>query len=248
MKTSERHRLKENELATTVARARDIFGDHVKQIGLVALAVVLVMVAIMGYTIYLGRTSAKAGALYAEAAAIDEATIAPPGEMTLPNQPKPTRTYPSERARAEAALPKYLEVAKAYPSSTAGISALYRSAALLAELGRTKDAQARYQEVIDRDSKAVYKPMAQLAIATLHLRESKYTEAITVLRELSQNRDGNLPVDGVLMQLGEAHRKAGQPVEAERAFTRVVDEFPESVYVADARRQIDELKSGTTRS
>ena len=37
------------------------------------------------------------------------------------------------------------------------------------------------------------------------------------------------------MQLGDAYRRAGRTPEAIRAYTRVVDEFPESAYVSDAR-------------
>jgi outer membrane protein assembly factor BamD (BamD/ComL family) len=38
--------------------------------------------------------------------------------------------------------------------------------------------------------------------------------------------------------------------EAVRAYTRVVDEFPKSPYLADARKQLDELKAaqGASRS
>ena len=43
-------------------------------------------------------------------------------------------------------------------------------------------------------------------------------------------RTSQLPLDGVLMQLGRACARAGKKEEAVRAFTRVVDEFPQSMY------------------
>jgi outer membrane protein assembly factor BamD (BamD/ComL family) len=49
-------------------------------------------------------------------------------------------------------------------------------------------------------------------------------------------------VDGVLMQLGRAALAAGKSDEATRAFTRVVDEFPQSLYVSEAREKIATLK------
>jgi len=51
-----------------------------------------------------------------------------------------------------------------------------------------------------------------------------------------------LPIDGVLMQLGRAYMKAGKKNEAAHAFTRVVEEFPQSLYAADARREMEEAK------
>jgi outer membrane protein assembly factor BamD (BamD/ComL family) len=44
------------------------------------------------------------------------------------------------------------------------------------------------------------------------------------------------------MQLGRTYVRAGRKEEAARAFTRVVEEFPESVYAADARRELAEVK------
>ena len=40
------------------------------------------------------------------------------------------------------------------------------------------------------------------------------------------------------MQLANAYLKAGKTQEARTAFKRVADEFPDSVYVADARKQL----------
>jgi outer membrane protein assembly factor BamD (BamD/ComL family) len=46
----------------------------------------------------------------------------------------------------------------------------------------------------------------------------------------------------VLMELGRAYMKAGKKNEAAHAFSRVVDEFPQSLYIADARREMEEAK------
>jgi outer membrane protein assembly factor BamD (BamD/ComL family) len=44
------------------------------------------------------------------------------------------------------------------------------------------------------------------------------------------------------MQLGRAALAAGKKDEATRAFTRVVDEFPQSLYVSDAKEQLAQMK------
>jgi TolA-binding protein len=59
--------------------------------------------------------------------------------------------------------------------------------------------------------------------------------------ELAARKDGSLPVDAILMQLGRACLTAGKAQEAKQAFTRIVDEFPESTYLPDARRELDNL-------
>ena len=55
------------------------------------------------------------------------------------------------------------------------------------------------------------------------------------------DRDGMLPVDGVLMQLARAYEKAGKAAEARTAYKRVVDEFPDSLYVPAARTELTRL-------
>jgi hypothetical protein len=51
-----------------------------------------------------------------------------------------------------------------------------------------------------------------------------------------------LPVDGVLMQLGRACALAGRKEDAARAFTRVTEEFPQSMYFADAKRELEGVR------
>ena len=44
------------------------------------------------------------------------------------------------------------------------------------------------------------------------------------------------------MQLGRACARAGRKEEAVRAFTRVAEEFPPSLYMADAKRELEEAR------
>jgi outer membrane protein assembly factor BamD (BamD/ComL family) len=59
---------------------------------------------------------------------------------------------------------------------------------------------------------------------------------------MARDPNAQVPVDGVLMQLGRAYARAGRKDEAARAFSRIVDEFPQSLYAADARREMEEVK------
>ena len=55
-------------------------------------------------------------------------------------------------------------------------------------------------------------------------------------------KDGPLPVDGILMQLGRTYLVAGKRADAQQTFNRLVEEFPESPYTSDARRELENLK------
>ncbi len=246
MKATERHKLKENEFARTVAHARQVLEERGRDLGLVLLAIVLALAAVGGYTWWRQSRNDKANTLLAAALAVHEAPVVAPAEPT-PGSPVPVEqpgTYKTEQAKLEAALPKFMETADTYPSTEAGIAARYHAAGVLAQLGRYAEAEQRYQEVIDQAGRTIYARTARLGLADAQLAQRKYDPAIAIYRDLSTESDPQLPVDGVLMQLGRAYLRAGKNEDAARAFNRVVEEFPDSLYVADARRELEAAKKG----
>jgi predicted negative regulator of RcsB-dependent stress response len=244
MKTSERHHLKEDAFLTGLDRTRGVFAENRRNISLVGTIVLLAILIVAGYVFWRSARNERAATLLADAMVTVEAPIVPPQPPGQLNpQPVPTHSFPTERARLEAALPKLDAVAAAYPKTKAGIAATYRAAGLLVDAGRPADAEQRFNQVVALDANGVYGRMAQLGLASLQIQAKKYDQAISTLQPLSQRTDGDLPVDGILMQLGHAYRAAGRTPDAVRTFTRIVDEFPQSAYATDARRQLDELKT-----
>ena len=59
---------------------------------------------------------------------------------------------------------------------------------------------------------------------------------------MSQRKDGPLPVDGILMQLGKTYLEAGKRADAQQTFNRLIEEYPESPFTSDARRELETLK------
>lgn len=246
MKRTERHHLKENELAHTLGRVNDVLSTHTREIGYALVGLLVIAAAIGGYLLWRGRTEAAAGALLAEALTIAEAPVAPPAAApppqpgAAPPTPQPG-TYPTEQAKLEAALPKFLHVVTRYPSTAAGVTARYQAACTLAELGRTAEAQTKFQEVIDRDGAGIYGQMAKLGLANLEVAGGQFDRAITIYKELTADRETQLPVDGILMQLGHAYARAGKSADAKQTFTRVIDEFPQSLYAPQAKQELSKL-------
>ena len=246
MKATERHKLKENEFARTVAHAKVTLEERGRDVGLVLLAIAIALAAVGGYTWWRQSRNAKANTLLAGALAVHEAPVVAPSEPA-PGSPVPVEqpgTFRTLHAKLEAALPKFMETADAYPNTDAGIAARYHASGILAQLGRYPEAEQRYQEVVDKGGRTIYARTARLGLAGAQLAQNKFDSAIAIYRDLSTETNPQLPVDGVLMQLGQAYLRAGKGEDAARAFNRVVEEFPDSVYVADARRELEAAKKG----
>jgi len=249
MKRSERHHLKENELATSVARAKETFEEKKREIIAGAIVVAAILGAVGGYFYWRSQVDSASRAMLSEALAVADAPVVPaspapggPGTPTPPPAPPPG-SYLTERARLEAALGKFMATADRYPSTTSGIAARYQAAATLAALGRNTEGIARYKEVIERAGDSIYGEAARLGLASAEAQAGQYDASIAGYKELSAKKDGKIPVDGVLMQLGQTYAMAGKAADAVRTFRRIVDEFPQSGYAAAARREIDNAKA-----
>jgi TolA-binding protein len=245
MKSTDRHKLKENEFAQTVARTREALNQRPREVTTIAIAVVVVAVAVGGFFTWKASRDGKSTTLLATALVAVEAPVVTPPPPAPGSAPpiQPPGSYRSERERLEAAVPLLQRAADGYPSSDAGITARYRLAASLAELGRYAEAEQRYQEVVQKTgAKNIYHYTARLGVGESQLAQAKGDAAVTTFRDLAADANSSLPVDAVLMQLGRAALMVGKKEDATRAFTRVVDEFPQSLYVSEAKEKVAGLK------
>ena len=51
-----------------------------------------------------------------------------------------------------------------------------------------------------------------------------------------------MPVDGILMQLGRTYLEAGKRADAQQTFNKLVEEYPESTFTGEARKEIETRK------
>ena len=245
MKSTERHKLKENEFARSVEAARDMVSSRQNDIVRVVVIAVVLLALVGGFTWWRQAQYGKASAALAAGLAVFEAPVIVPA-APAPGSPVPVQqagTFQTEQAKLEAALPKLMSAADQYPSQQAGIAARYYAASALASLGRFAEAEQRYQEVVDKaGSSLIYSRTGRLGLADAQAAQGKFDQAIEIYRAISTDTNSTLPVDGVLMSLGRTYARAGRPEEAVRAFSRIVEEFPQSPYAADARRERDETR------
>jgi TolA-binding protein len=244
MKSIERHKSKENDFARTMVQAREVLEAQKRNITMTLVAVVVVLAAFGGFMWWRQARNAGANEMLASAIAVYDAPVVPIA-APAPGSPAPlpqAGTFTTEQEKLQAALPKFREAADRYPNSTPGLVARYHLAGILAALGQYPEAEQRYQEVTNKAGGTIYARTARLGLADALVAQGKYDNAIQIYTELSRDTNSQMPVDGVLMQLGRAYARAGRKEEAARTFDRIVQEFPQSSYFSEAQKERDAVK------
>jgi len=248
MKSTERHKLKENEFARSMAHARSVVESRRSDVTKIVIALIVLLALVGGYAWWRSSRDARANESLAAALAVYQmpvVPIPPPAPGSPPPVPQPG-TFPTEQEKLGAALPKFVDTANTHPNTPAGVTARFYAASILAAQGKPAEAEQRYKEVIDKaGNNSIYARTAKLGMAEAQVAQAKYDSAIAIYSELSRDANSSLPLDSVLMHLGRAYARAGKKEEAVRSFTRVVDEFPQSAYAADARREMEETKKAS---
>ena len=151
MKRAERRHLKQNEVANWVTRAVDLIERRRGAVLTAGAVVVAAMVAWGGFSAYQARSNAEASEILAQAIGVMNATVIPPPAplgaapldatapsdanatdesdtaptpaTPLPVPPQPPGSFPSDRAKREAALVKFVEAAETQPNGLVGLTA-----------------------------------------------------------------------------------------------------------------------------
>ncbi len=250
MKAAERRHLRENELVGLVADITERIQPYRGVIIGVVAGMVVVVLGFGGYSWWRDRAQSQATAALAEAMVVLEARVVPPAPSAGTSAPpaaatQPAGTYPNEQAKVAAALPKLKAAADAYPNTQPGIVARYQLASALLETGKPAEAVGAFAQVIAADATGIYGRMAQLGKAEAHAAAGQYDQAIAIFKELAAKKDGDVPADAVLMQLGRTYVAAGRSDDAAKSFQQVIEQYPDSPYQADAKKALDEIRNRT---
>lgn len=244
MKHAEKEHLKENEVAEALAVATDAFAKNRSQVLTIGAGLVALVLAVGAFALWTRSKDNTVSGLLAEAmVAYDapvQAPIAPdPGSNASPTQMP--GTYPTERAKLEAALPKFTTAADASPDSAPGRLARLHAASILVTLGRFDEARTQYERLASGTD--IVARGAALGKAQAQLRAGQFDAAAETLKPLSTATVGSMPVEGVMMELARAYRGAGKLDDARKTLNEIVEKHADSPFAAEARAELDKIKS-----
>lgn len=248
MKTSERHHLKDNELALAVGSAQSWYEQNKTAVLGTLGAIVVVGGALLGYTSWRSSVDAKAAGMLAEAMVVEESRVQPPappaGTTNDPTNPggQLPGTYPTLQAKLEAQLPKFMAAADAYPTSQPGQIARLHAAETLSQLGRRDEAIKQYDQLTGSGNQMIGRA-ARLGKASVQLQAGQFDPAIATIKELAEQKDPSLPSEALLMELARAYKLAGKTDDARKTLNQVVEQHADSPFASEAKAELAKFKS-----
>jgi len=229
-----RKEIKRDEFMESVGRALEWVQEHSRQLiglAIAALVAMIVAVAVMGYA---KSREEKADELLAEALRIYQAPIDPVA-ASPDNERAPSFASATERALQARQL--FEQVQEDFGRSDAGKIASVYLGQIAAVDGDTEAARSLWQDFVAKSSDNALKVEVQVNLMSLDRATGRGDELVTELRAQLSGPNSGLPADLLWYQLGLTLEELDRQSEANEAFQRLVEEYPQSAYAPAARER-----------
>jgi predicted negative regulator of RcsB-dependent stress response len=232
-----RKELKQDKIHDAIEHSAEAVYSHKQMTLVVLLAVLVVVVAYGGWTIYNDRQTAAASEAFDTAMKAYSGRI---GGAPDPAEPSDV-SYPDEATRSLDAGQKFSSVAQKYPNTNPGKLGRYYNALCLEDLQQHNQALEQLKKLSSGSDKELA-TMAQYQTAIIYARTGKQDEGIKILRVLADKPSVFVSRPLVLLELAGVLRQTN-PKEAASVYQQVKKEFPNTAVAEQADRGLDTLSS-----
>jgi TolA-binding protein len=240
MKTSERHRIKRNDLATVLEGAVFFVEENVRSLVIAASAILLIAAGIYGLNRWSKSQEATASYMLGELLRIHRAPVALSLE-SIQDAPAGVPTFTTTEERAGRIVDLADEILSGYGSTRAAPKALYYKGVALSDMARYGDAATALNRLLYEYSEDFLAPMARFKLGWVLEAQGNPGEALTHFQTIAEDTTGLFPREEGLLGVARCLEQLGDRDQALKTYNRVVNEFPGSEYTTEARRKVDEL-------
>ncbi len=237
-----REDLKRNELGEAIGAGIHYAEDHKRMILYGVGAVVGAVLLAAGIFYWLGSRKDGANELLASALRADGgevvATGATPGDEAHPS-------FATEAARRGRAKELFTELDSKYGSTATGrVAKLYLAQIAVAENDKER-AKQLWKAFLDAEPAGALAATARVNLYKLDREEGRGAELAAALTTMLEADDKPLPSDVILYQLALTYEALDKRDDARTTYRRIVEEYPQSPYIADAQREAGPAPTGT---
>ena len=229
--------LKKDEIREKLVSGVESVASHQQALWIVVAAALVVALAVFGWNSYARRQTAKASAELDDAMKIFQARIRAPGEPADPVDV----TYLDEKNKYTDANKKFLQVAAAYGRTKPGQMARYYAALSEVQLQQYGDAEKNLGQVVSGGDENLA-GLAKFQLAEVYVQENKGSQAVDLLKQLSDKPSVFVPKPMAMLALAAYYRK-NDPAQATRLYNQVKQEFPDAAEEADQGLELLNSKS-----
>jgi len=199
----------------------ELLDERKKEILIGVAAILVLVLAFMGWRAYSARRDAAASAQLAVAiAAFDDPTAR------------------GDKAHFEKAAAEAQKTIDSYGSTASGSIARYYLAMSQEQLGKTADAQKNLQDAIDRGDKSI-QGIATFALAHIEAQHNEIPKAIERLNKLYSS--GDYPKGAVAFEIAKLYETSGQQNKAQEYYGKVITENPDSRFRQESESALKRL-------
>ncbi len=223
--------MKEDEFASSVDKGISWIKEN-RSLVIIAAAVLIVVTGVYVFTNSF-VDSKRDRSEQALAKAIDIVYYEPaPGE---------TSRYENKEAQLNAALTELDHVMDSSPTASVAERAQYYRSDIHMQMDKADLALEDLRQ-LNESSTGVFNVLVAIKYAGLLEERGELQQAVDVLSKLEDMplKDALL-LDFALLKKGEMQLRLGETESARLAFTRIVEEFPESVYATRAQDELDKI-------
>ena len=238
MKRDLKNKIKRDELATGFERARISIDEHIDELKIAAVVVVVLAVGALALRHFSQQRDRDAH----EALTLATQTFRAPIVGESAEQATGTM-FPSAEDKYRKALGEFEGVERRYSSHAAAVRARYYAALCRIELGQNEEAEKALKEIASRKEGDRLEPaLAKMALADLLRRMGQIDRAADAYKQIATDASFALPRDHAQLSLAKMYEDARRPAEAAAAYRELIDRFAGSSYVSEARQRVEYLQ------
>lgn len=228
-----RKELKKDEFRESLKHGAESVSAHRRGLGEIAVVLLLVVLAVLGWRYYTQRQAAQASTALADAMKIYNARIRTAGE---PPQPGETLTYVDEKNKYEDASAKLSVVADKYPRTRAGQEARYFDALCHLHNSQNDQAEKEFTTVANSGNDDLAS-LANYQLAALYAKTGKTSQAIQLYQQLMAKPTVLMPKPEVMLTLADMYSQSN-PAESIKLLNQIKQDFPDSPAADEATKRL----------